>query len=114
MSFKPHNHRMWAVIGIYCGREDNIFWRRIRGRGGRIEAAGAQALGDRRRRAARRDIIHSVTNPIRASPARSTSTAAISSASAQRMAIRETLPRTLGVEKALRMFEDANKRVAGA
>jgi predicted metal-dependent enzyme (double-stranded beta helix superfamily) len=24
----PHNHGMWAVIGIYTGREDNIFWRR--------------------------------------------------------------------------------------
>ena len=25
----PHNHRMWAVIGMYTGREDNIFWRRV-------------------------------------------------------------------------------------
>ena len=29
MTIMPHNHRMWAVIGIYTGREDNIFWRRI-------------------------------------------------------------------------------------
>jgi hypothetical protein len=36
---------MWAVIGIYTGREDSIFWRRIPGDpGGRIEAAGARAL----------------------------------------------------------------------
>ena len=28
----PHDHRMWAVIGVYSGREDNLFWRRIRGR----------------------------------------------------------------------------------
>jgi predicted metal-dependent enzyme (double-stranded beta helix superfamily) len=27
MTIMPHNHRMWAVIGIYTGREDNIFWR---------------------------------------------------------------------------------------
>ena len=27
----PHNHRMWAVIGIYSGREDNVFWRRLPG-----------------------------------------------------------------------------------
>ena len=27
MTVMPHNHRMWAVIGIYSGREDNIFWR---------------------------------------------------------------------------------------
>ena len=31
MTLMPHNHRMWAVIGIYTGREDNIFWRRIDG-----------------------------------------------------------------------------------
>jgi hypothetical protein len=27
MTIMPHNHRMWTVIGIYTGREDNIFWR---------------------------------------------------------------------------------------
>jgi predicted metal-dependent enzyme (double-stranded beta helix superfamily) len=38
MSQIPHNHRMWAVIGIYTGREDNIFWRRVpNGAGGKIE-----------------------------------------------------------------------------
>ena len=31
MTFMPHNHQMWAVIGIYTGREDNIFWRRMPG-----------------------------------------------------------------------------------
>ncbi len=30
MTIKPHNHNMWAVIGVYGGREDNIFWRRIK------------------------------------------------------------------------------------
>ncbi len=25
MTIMPHNHQMWAVIGIYTGREDNIF-----------------------------------------------------------------------------------------
>src|SRR3954469_8465636 len=29
MTIMPHNHLMWAVIGIYTGREDNIFWRRF-------------------------------------------------------------------------------------
>ena len=24
----PHNHLLWAEIGVYTGREDNIFWRR--------------------------------------------------------------------------------------
>ena len=27
MSLLPHNHLMWALIGIYTGREDNILWR---------------------------------------------------------------------------------------
>jgi len=29
MTVMPHNHEMWAVIGIYTGREDNVFWRRV-------------------------------------------------------------------------------------
>jgi len=29
MTLPPHNHNMFAVIGIYSGREDNMFWRRI-------------------------------------------------------------------------------------
>jgi predicted metal-dependent enzyme (double-stranded beta helix superfamily) len=27
LSFPPHNHNMWSVIGIYGGREDNTFYR---------------------------------------------------------------------------------------
>ena len=64
MSQLPHNHRMWAVIGIYSGREDNIFWRRRPDEPGRIEAAGAKALGDRDAAPLGPDIIHSVLNPI--------------------------------------------------
>ena len=30
MNLLPHNHQMWAIIGLYTGREDNIFWRRGR------------------------------------------------------------------------------------
>jgi predicted metal-dependent enzyme (double-stranded beta helix superfamily) len=61
----PHNHQMWAVIGIYTGREDNIFWRRVPGdRGGKLEAAGAVALSARDARPLGDNIIHSVTNPI--------------------------------------------------
>src|SRR5674476_1451732 len=44
MTIMPHNHQMWAVIGVYTGREDNIFWRRLPGGGGKLEAAGARAL----------------------------------------------------------------------
>lgn len=65
MTIMPHDHRMWAVIGIYTGREDNIFWRRLPPDSHRqIEAAGARSLctGDCTPLGA--DIIHSVTNPI--------------------------------------------------
>lgn len=65
MTILPHNHEMWAVIGIYTGREDNIFWRRIKDDdGGRIEAAGARALSQKDAVPLGKDIIHSVTNPI--------------------------------------------------
>jgi hypothetical protein len=44
----PHNHNMWAVIGIYSGREDNIFWRRLPGEAcHRIETAAAKGLSNR-------------------------------------------------------------------
>jgi len=66
MTVMPHNHNMWAVIGIYVGREDNILWRRLPGEAnGRIEAAGAKALSERDALLLGRDIIHSVTNPIK-------------------------------------------------
>jgi len=65
MTLLPHNHNMFAVIGIYNGREDNVFWRRIRdGAGPGIEAAGADSLGPGQVATLGRDIIHSVANPI--------------------------------------------------
>jgi len=65
MTIMPHNHHMAAVIGVYTGREDNIFWRRIETEAGpRIEAAGARSIGSRDCVPLGRDIIHSVTNPL--------------------------------------------------
>ncbi len=65
MTIMPHNHEMWAVIGIYSGREDNVFWRRIKDENGnRVEAAGAKNLGTGDVTPMGKDIIHSVTNPI--------------------------------------------------
>ena len=65
MTIMPHNHEMWGVIGIYSGREDNIFWRRVPdSKDGRIEAAGAKALSEGDVAPLGKDIIHSVTNPI--------------------------------------------------
>jgi len=65
MTVQPHDHNMWATIGIYEGREDNIFWRRIEGDpDGTIEAAGARSLGAGEFSPLGRNIIHSVTNPL--------------------------------------------------
>jgi predicted metal-dependent enzyme (double-stranded beta helix superfamily) len=64
MTVMPHNHRMWAVIGIYTGREDNIFWRRVPGTPNKIEAVGAKALCETDAEPLGPDIIHSVINPI--------------------------------------------------
>jgi predicted metal-dependent enzyme (double-stranded beta helix superfamily) len=64
MTVMPHNHEMWAVIGIYTGREDNVFWRRVPDGSGRIEAAGARALSVGDAEPLGHNIIHSVTNPI--------------------------------------------------
>lgn len=61
MTLMPHNHQMFAVIGIYSGREDNIFWRRTEST---IEAASARSLGVGDVAALGRDTIHSVNNPI--------------------------------------------------
>jgi predicted metal-dependent enzyme (double-stranded beta helix superfamily) len=61
MSLMPHNHQMFAVIGIYSGREDNVFWRRTESS---IEAAGAKSLGVGDVATLGSNIIHSVLNPI--------------------------------------------------
>ena len=64
MTLMPHNHNMWATIGVYGGREDNIFWRRLPDDAkGRVEAAGAKSLGPQDVRPLGEEIIHSVTNP---------------------------------------------------
>ena len=74
MTLLPHNHNMFAVIGLYGGREDNMFWRKIgdggaggngEGRAGpELEAAGAESMGSGQVATLGPDIIHSVANPI--------------------------------------------------
>ena len=61
MVFKPHDHRMWAVIGIYGGREDNTFFRR--GEHG-LTRHGTKTLEMRDTVPLGASIIHSVTNPL--------------------------------------------------
>lgn len=64
MTLMPHDHNMAAAIGIYGGREDNVFWRRRDGDGPEIEAAGADSMGPGQVASLGPDIIHSVANPL--------------------------------------------------
>ena len=62
MTLYPHDHHMWAIIGIYGGREDNTFYRRTgqrlaQTRGMSVEAGQTIVLGERD--------IHAVANPLR-------------------------------------------------
>lgn len=62
MSIYPHDHRMWAVIGIYGGREDNTFYRRSAQ--GLVQAGGKE-LETRDTILLSETVIHAVTNPLR-------------------------------------------------
>jgi predicted metal-dependent enzyme (double-stranded beta helix superfamily) len=62
MSIYPHDHRMWAVIGIYGGAEDNTLYRRGPER---LQPAGGRQLRDGDVLALGPEAIHSVTNPQR-------------------------------------------------
>ena len=62
MLLLPHEHNMWASIGIYTGREDNILWER---RGPEARAVGAASLAETEVFPLPREAIHSVSNPVR-------------------------------------------------
>ena len=61
MVFKPHDHRMWAVIGIYEGREQNIFYRRS---GDGLQQHGSKELHAQDTVPLGAAIIHAVINPL--------------------------------------------------
>jgi predicted metal-dependent enzyme (double-stranded beta helix superfamily) len=112
MTVMPHDHRMWAVIGVYSGREDNIFWRRLRdAEGGKLEAAGAKALSTGDAEPLGHNIIHSVTNPI----PRLTGAIHVYGGDFFHAERSEWDPETLregrfDITKTQRMFEEANAR----
>lgn len=58
-----HDHNMWAVIGIYAGREDNTFYRRRED--GRIEVNTGKTLLRKDVVGLGADVVHSVANPTR-------------------------------------------------
>jgi len=112
MSIMPHNHRMWAAIGIYGGREDNFFWRRIaEDPSGRVESAGAKTLVEKDAELLGWNVIHSVTNP----SSQFTGALHVYGGDFFAAARSEWDPETLqerpySVENTLRQFEEANAR----
>jgi predicted metal-dependent enzyme (double-stranded beta helix superfamily) len=60
MTLPPHDHTMWAAIGIYTGGEDNAFFRPV---DGGLAAAGGRALRTGDTLLLGHDVIHAVTNP---------------------------------------------------
>lgn len=62
MRIYPHDHRMWAIIGLYGGREDNTFYRRsaeglLVSGNKELETTDVAVLG--------KAVIHAVANPLR-------------------------------------------------
>ena len=110
MTLYPHDHRMWAVIGIYSGREDNSFYHR--GEGGLV-AHGVKTLNLKETLPLGEAVIHAVTNPL------DQITAAIHVYGGDFFSVprSEWDPRTLqeqpfDIEHAREVFAEANKRLA--
>jgi predicted metal-dependent enzyme (double-stranded beta helix superfamily) len=61
MKFKPHDHRMWAVIGIYGGCEQNVFYQRA---GHGLTHHGSKELHAKDAVPLGAAVIHAVTNPL--------------------------------------------------
>ena len=109
MTLYPHDHRMWAVIGVYTGQEENAFYlrgeRRLIGHGNKtLRTRDALPLGE--------SVIHAVTNPLEKI------TAAIHNYGGDFFAVprSEWDPQTLeerpfDLENAKRVFEESNQRL---
>jgi len=61
MVLQPHDHNMWAAIGLYAGREDNMIWERT---GDGVSACGGVSLSVGDVFGMDADGVHSVLNPI--------------------------------------------------
>ena len=111
MEFKPHDHRIWAVIGIYEGREQNIFYRRSEHG---LKQHGTKELNTKDTIPLGATIIHAVTNPL------DQITGAIHVYGGDFFATprSEWDPKTFeehpyDVEHTMRAFEEANERFLG-
>ena len=111
MVFKPHDHRMWAVIGIYGGREQNFFFRRS-DKG--LTQHGLKELSTREVIPLGKAIIHAVTNPLD----QITGAIHVYDGDFFAMPRSEWNPKTFeehpyDMEHTLRAFEEANERLRG-
>ena len=59
----PHDHRTWAVIGVYDGQEDNTFYRLVYG-SRRIEQAGSRNLRKGEVLTLETEAIHKIANQL--------------------------------------------------
>lgn len=112
MSIYPHDHRMWAVIGLYGGTEDNYFFKRThpgleRASFKRLEVSDVALLGA--------PTIHAVTNPL------TRFTGAIHIYGGDFFAVQRSEfdaatgeERPYDVEKAKKVFADANRKLESA
>jgi predicted metal-dependent enzyme (double-stranded beta helix superfamily) len=60
MAIYPHDHRMWAVIGVFGGQEDNTFFKRS---ASGLDRAGVKKLGECDAVVLGAEVIHAVANP---------------------------------------------------
>jgi len=108
MAINPHEHRMWAVIGMYGGQEDNAFYRRVPGglepAGGReVQRGEVLVLGD--------DVVHSVANSRREfAVALHVYGGDFFSAERSEWTFGTFEERPRDVEATMRLFDDANAR----
>ena len=112
MSLYPHDHRMWAVIGLYGGREDNYFFRRSRSG---LESAGGRDLQTADTLLLGKEAIHAVTNPLK------TYTGGLHVYGGDFFGVlrSEWDPQTFeerpwDIDRARRVFEEANERAQAA
>ena len=108
MAVYPHDHRMWALIGLYGGREDNTFYRRSPtglqvARGKQLETGNTALLGE--------SVIHAVANPLRVFTGAIHIYGGDFFGTARTEWDRETLQeKPFDIERARKLFADANQR----
>ena len=109
MEIHPHNHEMWAVIGIYSGREDNKFYRRSEEG---LTQHGLKELNTKDTAPLGDTIIHSVSNPLD----KITGAIHVYGGNFFETPRSEWDPKTLeeqpyDVEHTMRLFEESNERM---